>query len=87
MDQTPNCAQLRMPNGLNVQPVITGAPSHITQDAQIDKVKQLLAKVKELEAKVFSLEELRGDVTRLETQFTALKKSMTEPDYNKDPFY
>ena len=85
MDQTPNCAQLRMPNGLNVQPVITGAPSHITQDAQIEI--RLMEKVKELEAKVFSLEELRGDVTRLETQFTALKKSMTEPDYNKDPFY
>ena len=92
MDQTPNCAQLRMPNGLNVQPVITGAPSHITQDAQIetwliDKVKELAAKVKELEAKVVSIDALRGDVTRLEAQFTALKKSMTETDYNKDPFY
>jgi hypothetical protein len=80
-----------MPNGLNVQPVITGAPSHITQDAQveirlIDIVKELGAKVKELEAKVFTIDALKGDLTLLRTEFTALKKRMTDPDYNKNLF-
>ena len=95
MDQTPNCAQLRMPNGLNVQPVITGAPgapSHHTQDEQveirlIDIVKELRTKVKELEAKVSSIDALRMDLSLLRTEFTTLKKNMAEPDYNKDPFY